>query len=1126
MSELARLASPAADRPDMKAEVKRRGRKPRPFKETSTKMNAQEAATSELRRGAEEDRERRYSELQRALGTVRVGLNGASSVTTKNGDEGFVTSKQHDYQDLVLRLRQIVSESLPAQATVLVVSKGDNELLKLGDRKAWHFPCTDDGGYLGHHPASSTAAIEHLENLRLKGADYLLFPSTAFWWLEFYVEFYRHLKTSYALIVREKEKCMIFALGRGKAQANAVESACRADVAQKLQTTLPSESDLRLELIQTLSSQGRIEEAHAILLEGLRHDPTNPRLLLKLVKHENSNGNQTAADQFAVDVLALAPNDYDVNFELAKIAWQRGRFEVVEERLARLVELFPSDVAAFSELMKFYCSRISEHAATTDKALLARFVAQVADAREMGRLPVEIHLRMVESLGAAGQIELALVSMKAALCRMDFSTQRLQEFVGNLLRPAVSDISLVPFKQSRALAAFLTHMGNGFHRVRNRFKAGICYQLAAAASVEMFAPDINLAFMAMADGNALRALELLSKPSRVYPDDAGQVSWPTWRGRPWPYSPFDLSNAFYPLKSPDVPWPKITVITPSFNQGAYVEETVLSVLNQHYPSLEYIVVDAGSTDGSVEILERYERNLTKLIIEPDDGQTDAINKGLRLATGELITWVNSDDMLGPGALFALAITYLDQQSDIIAGFCMEHIEHHFCLMNLPAATQATFNVPCLGDLFNYWLKGHYFYQPEVAFSRRILNRVGGSLCKELYYTMDYELWMRCAAAGARLSVIPWPVGLFRRHDDQKTINLDATVIEQGKVRDRFVVPQPGFYRKLDIRRRIQRALNRKMPEIAVVSTRADKIFSPDTARELRESFAADGLCVKFHGEADFSALAEVDLAILLVHLYKEQAPIRKLREAGCNVPILGWFWDNHHHVFENHKATAHLDIAIPGHAFAADYLRSRDSLMTSPVPLCVTQWTEAEARRFFDSYGRSHRSDQLYGGFVRYECAAKRNKLIQQLIDAGSEGVYFLDERDLRRYFGMSLEDRFRQWTSHKVSICLPLAGDLSQRLFDALLAGQIPLVPDDLYDLDCVIPPELQKQLPIVRISEYTSDAVADAHTRALRLFEKHGETGIVRRHEFALQRHMFPSRIRAIISILREFATLARKD
>jgi GT2 family glycosyltransferase len=116
------------------------------------------------------------------------------------------------YQQLTRRIREMVQTTLPVGATVLVISNGDEELLRLDGKRAWHFPQTQDGVYAGHHPADSAEAIARLETLRAKGAEFLLIPHTALWWLDHYGEFKKHLDSQYALVARQEETCLIFAL--------------------------------------------------------------------------------------------------------------------------------------------------------------------------------------------------------------------------------------------------------------------------------------------------------------------------------------------------------------------------------------------------------------------------------------------------------------------------------------------------------------------------------------------------------------------------------------------------------------------------------------------------------------------------------------------------------------------------------------------------------------------------------------------------------------------------------------------------------------------------------------------------------------------------------------------------
>ena len=123
------------------------------------------------------------------------------------------TDKQElEYQQLVKRVRQAAQAASPPKATVIVVSDGEDELLQMGDRKGWHFPQTDDGTYAGHKPADSTEAIGHLEALRAKGASFIVFPNTTFWWLDYYAEFRRHLESHYRVVARHEDSCLIFDL--------------------------------------------------------------------------------------------------------------------------------------------------------------------------------------------------------------------------------------------------------------------------------------------------------------------------------------------------------------------------------------------------------------------------------------------------------------------------------------------------------------------------------------------------------------------------------------------------------------------------------------------------------------------------------------------------------------------------------------------------------------------------------------------------------------------------------------------------------------------------------------------------------------------------------------------------
>jgi FkbM family methyltransferase len=157
---------------------------------------------------------RRDEEIQAALATALQQYAPAAPVVTGAiaPDKGALPGHYLLYQRLLHQIREVVDAELPPDATVVVVSKGDDELLKLGGRKAWHFPQNDAGIYAGYNPADSAAAIEHLEALRAKGGEFLLFPSTGLWWLDHYREFRDHLEKRYPTVVRRDGVCVIFAL--------------------------------------------------------------------------------------------------------------------------------------------------------------------------------------------------------------------------------------------------------------------------------------------------------------------------------------------------------------------------------------------------------------------------------------------------------------------------------------------------------------------------------------------------------------------------------------------------------------------------------------------------------------------------------------------------------------------------------------------------------------------------------------------------------------------------------------------------------------------------------------------------------------------------------------------------
>ena len=212
-----------------------------------------------------------------------------------------------------------------------------------------------------------------------------------------------------------------------------------------------------------------------------------------------------------------------------------------------------------------------------------------------------------------------------------------------------------------------------------------------------------------------------------------QLPFPLKDGDEWPM----MSPAY--ATTPELPsgqsWPKISIVTPSFNQGAYLEKTIRSVLLQGYPNLEYIIIDGGSTDQSVEVIKKYEQWIDFWVSEKDQGQSHAINKGLAKTSGELLGWLNSDDYYLPGALFKFARAYLEDTSVGAIYGQGNVIDEAGTIVHIPKLELVTKE-----SLFG-WCFGNDFMQPSCLFTRKAWQE-SGPLDESLNFALDVEFWIR------------------------------------------------------------------------------------------------------------------------------------------------------------------------------------------------------------------------------------------------------------------------------------------------------------------------------------------------------------------------------------------------
>lgn len=203
--------------------------------------------------------------------------------------------------------------------------------------------------------------------------------------------------------------------------------------------------------------------------------------------------------------------------------------------------------------------------------------------------------------------------------------------------------------------------------------------------------------------------------------------------------------------------PLVTIVTPSYNQADFLERTILSVLNQDYPNIEYIVIDGGSTDGSVEIIKKYQDKIAFWISEPDSGQSQAINKGFKRATGEIFNWLNSDDLLMPSAT-TIAVHYLNKHPELgmVYGDRLIVDENDNCL--------ACVELPSFRRCFYQF--GRFLPQETGFFRREMWNQAKG-LDEDLHISMDRDLWLKFMKIG-KIYHIPFIMGSWRQHASAKS----------------------------------------------------------------------------------------------------------------------------------------------------------------------------------------------------------------------------------------------------------------------------------------------------------------------------------------------------------------------
>jgi glycosyltransferase involved in cell wall biosynthesis len=234
----------------------------------------------------------------------------------------------------------------------------------------------------------------------------------------------------------------------------------------------------------------------------------------------------------------------------------------------------------------------------------------------------------------------------------------------------------------------------------------------------------------------------------------GKIGWPWTEETSWGLLAFDNPAAA----------PRISIITPSFNQGQFLEETIRSILLQRYPDVEYIIIDGGSTDESCEIINKYKRWISYAVSEPDHGQAHALNKGIANITGRVFGWINSDDLLLPGALNLIGCKHANSPGCIIAGDVLifqdglSEADEEYCRQS---GIQ-------FRNFVEFWRPERDWAQPGVFLPTELMRKIG-DLDETLHYAFDHDLMCRTLPL-AKVELLHKAIARYRHHSASKTVS--------------------------------------------------------------------------------------------------------------------------------------------------------------------------------------------------------------------------------------------------------------------------------------------------------------------------------------------------------------------
>jgi hypothetical protein len=298
-------------------------------------------------------------------------------------------------------------------------------------------------------------------------------------------------------------------------------------------------------------------------------------------------------------------------------------------------------------------------------------------------------------------------------------------------------------------------------------------------------------------------------------------------------------------------------------------------------------------------------------------------------------------------------------------------------------------------------------------------------------------------------------------------------------------------------------------------------FSPSTEtnfiRYFPKDIDSDLRSITNYKYVNLSEHVDPDIFIVTAHGADLTSGLNQAKQLYNKSLIAVWMWDNHISIEKNIRTSLAADLIFPSHLYNIDYLLNSVSAIVAYIPACSAQWTVQEARGIYNKYEASIvRKEKVLLNYVDYEPTWRSSLLKHLNLSAPEADVIIMPRDDRSRYFEKTSEDRFIEWMSYKATLILPVDRDLSTRVFDALLSGQIVIVPSIIADLDFAIPKEIQAKYGIIHVPNLEIDTLRKAFVQAIKMFNESGKEGARQRHEYALSNHMLVNRIEQMMNVI----------